>query len=171
MTVDSPPSSPESGDGRNAFGLTPDEAADCETFALLFDKTNDALLAQGSRKWTYATLEEFSGIAQNTWGSHKRGERAITVPAFNWIAEIYGVRPQYRFRTWPWKKLVQVAPDEAIPLLGKELSKLSPYERAQLVPALLLAINASKTKRAKVIAAIHEIMGTPAPPVKAKRTA
>jgi hypothetical protein len=140
--------------------LTPLEAADCAAFKRLLNATNTQRREQGKHKITYVWLQKASGIHQNTWGSCARAELAMNEKVMAWIGQLFSVRPQDQFERWPWRTLVQVAPDERIGFTARALSGLLEPERAEVMGAVLLLLRASPSKRRKAVQAIRKIVAS-----------
>lgn len=155
--------------------LSPDEIADCEAFHDLYcalkakqeslkaryEALGQQAKAEKVELITYHWFEKRTGISQNTWGAYFRKEKSMSDQAMAWCGEIFSIRPQDRFRTWPWLTLVPIAPDARLLFLGKALSALPEAQRLLDVRTIQTFLRASADKKKKMSQAIERLSGTP----------
>lgn len=155
-------SSDDSRGAGNDSPLTPAETADCASFAAMYDALKTDHAERGLVEVTYKWLHAQTGIAANTWGAYWRGEKSMSDKAMAWCARIFSIRPQDRFKTWPWPWLVQTVPDARITYLQRKLSSIPEAQRTEDMRAIHAFLRASPARREKIARAIDEIAGVPA---------
>lgn len=135
-------------------GLTPDQLADCRTFARLYDERKEQTRGlENEPTLNFVRLEELTGISQTTWGNYTRAERPIAATAMAWIEEIYAY-PKENFKGWP-RTSTPVRNASMLAAVGQ----LQYGERSALTELVRQLAKAPKDRRAKIIATMSRMLG------------